>query len=110
MVQSLVVKEDGNHKKKRMVIDYSQAINKFTLLDVYPMPSIENTVSQLAQYKYFCTIDLRSAYHQIPQHAKVGPYTDFQFGGQLLHFARMLFGVNNVFAYFQKEMDEYFKK
>lgn len=72
------------------------------------MPNIENTVSHLAQYFY--TIDFKSAYHQIPQHAKVEPYTDFQFGGQLFQFTRMLFGVNNVFAYFQKEMDEFFKK
>ena len=50
--ESLVVREDGNHKKK-MVIDYSETVNKNTLLDAYPMPNIKCTVNQLALYKYF---------------------------------------------------------
>ena len=69
--QPLVVREDGNHKR-RMVIDYSQTVNKYTCLDAYPLPNIESTVRKLAQYKFFSTIDLRSAYHQIPLDAKSG--------------------------------------
>ena len=107
--QPLVVKEDGNHKK-RMVIDYSQTVNKYTLLDAYPMSNIESTVNQLAQYKYFSTIDLKSAYHQIPLHPNDRPYTAFQSGGQLYQFTRMLFGVTNGTACFQRQMDEFLKK
>ena len=39
-----------NVNKKRMVIDYSQTINKFTMLDAYPLPHIEEMVSKIAQF------------------------------------------------------------
>ena len=49
-----------------MVIDYSQTINRFTQLDAYPLPNINEMVQKIAQYSVFITIDLQSAYHQIP--------------------------------------------
>ena len=52
--------------KKRMVVDYSQTINRFTLLDAYPQKNISEMVEQISQYKIFSTLDLRSAYLQIP--------------------------------------------
>ena len=55
----VVVTKDENHKK-RMAIDYSQTIKKFTLLDAFPLPRIDELVNQIAQYRVFSTIDLRS--------------------------------------------------
>ena len=46
--QPLVVTQ-VNHKK-RIVIDYSQTVNKFTLLDAYPLPDMQDIVRQIAQY------------------------------------------------------------
>ena len=60
--QVLVVSE----KKQRMVVDYSETINKYTQLDAYPLPKIYEMVNEIAKYKIFSTIDLRSAYYQIP--------------------------------------------
>ncbi|GFS56550.1 retrovirus-related Pol polyprotein from transposon 17.6 [Trichonephila clavipes] len=37
--QAFVIR--GENRKPRMVIDYSQIINKYTLLDAYPLPKIE---------------------------------------------------------------------
>ena len=54
-----------------MVIDYSQTINRFTQLDAYPLPNINDMVQKIAQYSVFSTIDLRSAYHQIPLKRKI---------------------------------------
>ncbi|KAI3378314.1 hypothetical protein SNEBB_002033 [Seison nebaliae] len=59
----VVVTKDETHKK-RLAIDYSETINKFTLLDGYPLPRIDDTVNKIAQYRVFSTIDLKSAYHQ----------------------------------------------
>ena len=53
-----------NHKK-RMVIDCSQTINKFTLLDTYPLPRMRDAVNSVAQYRVFLTLDLTCAYHQV---------------------------------------------
>ena len=36
--------------KKRMVIDYSQTINRYTLLDAYPLPKIDEMINKMAQY------------------------------------------------------------
>ena len=44
--QVLVV--TGDNHKKRMCIDYSETINKYTLLDGYPLPNIQNLVNKVA--------------------------------------------------------------
>ena len=48
------------------MIDYSQTIDRFTLLDAYLLPKIDELVNKIAQYQVCSTIDLRSAYHQVP--------------------------------------------
>ena len=53
-----------NHRK-RMVIDYSQTINKFKLLDAHPLPRMQDVVNSFAQYSVYSTLDLPSAYHQV---------------------------------------------
>lgn len=60
--QVLVVK-DSRHKR-RLVVDYSQTINRYTPLDAYPLPKIENVVNEVARGKWYSAIDLKSAYHQ----------------------------------------------
>ncbi len=56
-----VVVTKGENHKKRMIIDYSQTINRFTLLDAFPLPCISDTINEIAQFKVFSTIDLRSS-------------------------------------------------
>ena len=70
----VVVTKDENHRK-RLAIDYSQTINRFTLLDAFPLPRINDMVNKIAQYRVFSTIDLRSAYHQVPLKDEDKPYT-----------------------------------
>ena len=87
-----------------MVIDYSQTINKFTLLDAFPLPRIDDLVNEMAQYRVFSTVDLRSAYHQVPLKDEDKPYTAFEASGCLYPFTRLPFGVTNGVACFQREM------
>jgi len=44
--QVLVVKQK---EKKRLVIDYSTTVNRFTVLDAYPLPNIEDLVNKVVQ-------------------------------------------------------------
>ena len=60
----MVVKNEQSGKR-RIVIDYSRAINRYTSLNAYPLPQIEDIVSELSKYKVFTTVDLKSPYHQI---------------------------------------------
>ena len=106
--QVLVTKNERH--KRRMVIDYSQTINRFTYLDAYPLPTIEEIVSKVSQSKIFSTIDLKSAYHQIPILEQEKQYTAFQALGQLYQFRRVPFGVTNGVAAFQRVMDGIIRK
>ena len=93
-----------------MVIGYSQTINRFILLDAYPLPNIDNLVSKVAQYSVFSTLDLQSAYHQIPIRPKDKPFTAFEASGGLYQFWRILFGVTNGVAAFQRVIDQIIKE
>ena len=99
----VVVTKDENHRK-RLAIDYSQTINRFTLLDAFPLPRITDMVNKITQYRVFSTIDLRSAYHQVPLKEEDKPYTAFEARGNLYQFTRLPFGVTNGVACFQREM------
>ena len=90
-----------------MVINYSQTINKFTQLNAYPLPSIDDLVTRVSQYEHFSTVDLRSDYHQVPLNDKDTLYTAFEAGGQLNQFRRMPFGITNGIYCSQKVMDEF---
>ena len=81
-VQPLVVQKADSFGK-RMVIDYSMTIIKFTLLYSYPLPKIENIISKVAKFKVISSLDLRLAYHQIPLNDEDIPYTAFQVGDEL---------------------------
>lgn len=102
--QALVVTSE-NHKK-RMVIDYSQTINRFTLLDAYPLPNIEELVSEVSKFSFFSTVDLKSAYHQIPIKEEEKQFTAFEASGSLYQFCRIPFGVTNGVASFQRVIDK----
>lgn len=104
----VVVTENDRHKK-RMVIDYSSTINRYTLLDAYPLPRIDDLVGKVAKYRYFSTVDLKSAYHQVPIREADKVYTAFQSGQNLYQFCRLPFGVTNGVACFQRVMDEFLR-
>ena len=86
-------------------MDYSETINRFTLLDAYPLPKINDMINNIAQYRFFSTIDLKAAYHQIPLKEADKPFTAFEADGGLYQFCRVPFGVTNGVACFQREMD-----
>ena len=43
----VLVARDGRHKR-RMVVDYSQTMNTYTLLDAYPLPNINERIIKIA--------------------------------------------------------------
>ena len=106
--QCLVTK-GGNHKK-RLVIDYSQTINKYTELEGYPIPRIYDLVQELATDEIFSKIDLKSAYHQVPLMLEERIYTAFEAGGRLYQFTRIPFGLTNAVPVFQRQMDQIIKE
>ena len=102
--QVLITK--NQNRKRRMVIDYSRTINRFTLLDGYPFPTKEKLVSNVSQYRVYSTYDLRDAYHLVVIPEEDREYTGFEACGKLFQFKRMCFGLRNAIACFQRIMDQ----
>ncbi|GFT88091.1 retrovirus-related Pol polyprotein from transposon opus [Trichonephila clavipes] len=101
--QAFVIR--GENHKLRMVVDYSQTINKYTLLHAYPLPKIEEVILKISKNKVFSKIDLQSTYHQIPIQDSER-HTAFEACGKLNQFLRVPFGVTNGVACFQRVIEK----
>ena len=102
----VLVTSSPNHKK-RLVIDYSQTINRFTHLDAYPLPKINELITKVSCYNVFSTLDLTSAYHQVAIQPREKIFTAFEACGKLYQFCRIPFGVTNGVACFQRTIDNF---
>ena len=76
-------------------------------MNAYPLPSIDETVNKIAQYRVFSTIDLKSAYHQVLLQEEDKQYTAFEANNTLYQFRRIPFGVTNGVAAFQRIMNDF---
>ena len=96
-----------------MCVDYSQTVNKFTCLDAYPLPNdtyslpnMQSVINNVTQYKWYSSLDLRSAYHQVPLLPEERKYTAFEANGQLYQFKRIPFGLKNAVPCFQRVIND----
>ena len=94
--------------KMRMAIDYSQTINRFTELDPYPLPLTEELLREVAQYKVFSSVDLRSSFHLLELPMGERAYTAFEGSRKhpLCQFKVLPFGVTNGSAAFMRAINE----
>ncbi|XP_033307446.1 uncharacterized protein LOC117209470 [Bombus bifarius] len=61
--------EASGEQKWRIVIDFRK-LNELTDQDAYPLPDIDDIISQLGNAKFFSALDLSSGFHQIPMDPK----------------------------------------
>ena len=90
----VVLKQKEN--KWRLCIDYSQSVNRYTELDAFPLPRIDELINELSKHRFFSKYDLKNAYHQIPLHPNDKKLTAFEANGKLLQFDRIRFGLTNA--------------
>jgi len=83
----LVVAKSANGKF-RMVVDYSTTINRYTVPDAFPLPLIDDILSQISSWKFFSVIDLKSAYYQVKLLENERELTAFEACGGLFDFSR----------------------
>lgn len=95
-------KEKGSY---RFCVDYRQ-LNKVTKKDAYPIPFISGILDMLGHARYISSVDVKSAFFQVPVAVESREYTAFSVPGRgLYQFKRMPFGLANSPATFQRLMD-----
>ena len=89
----------------RLVIDYRN-LNDCTINEKFPIPKIQDYLSQLQGSTYFSQIDLKSGYYQIRVKKCDQPKTAFMIANQTYLFKRMPFGLVSAPSTFQLCMME----
>lgn len=97
-----VKKQDG---ELRLCIDF-RPLNKCTVPDPYPLPLIDNLLRKMSKAKYITTVDIASAFWQIPMYPAHTKYTGFITPRGKYEWLRMPFGLKNASSTFQRFMDE----
>ena len=87
-------------------IDFRK-LNSRTVKDAYMLPRIDDTIDTLLDTKYFSKLDLRSGYWQVEMKEVDKEKTAFTVGYLGIHHCnRMVFGLTNYPATFQRLMVE----
>ena len=97
----VVRKKDG---RLRLCVDY-RAVNSRTYHDSYPLPNVEATFDALSGASWFCTLDLRAGYHNIPVAEEDRDKTQFVTRRGTWRWRLMPFGLSTAPGTFQRLMD-----
>lgn len=88
----------------RICGDYSATINKDLLIDSYPLPTINELCVSLHGCRFFSKIDLSNSYNQFLLDEKSQEYTCINTHKGLFKYTRLVFGLSNAPALFQRAM------
>jgi hypothetical protein len=101
----MVPKKDGSY---RFVIDFRGVNARFKRV-CYPLPNISHILDNLGNAKYLSSLDIRSAYWEIPLEKDSRPLTAFSVAGRgQFQFKRMPFGLHSATGTFQALVDRPF--
>ena len=101
-----IVKPSGD---LRICGDYSVTINKFSVFEQYPVPTLEELLSKLSGGKRFTKIDLSQAYHQLELTPESRKYTTINTHQGLYQYKRLTYGVSSAVSIFQRTIENVLK-
>ena len=97
----------GHGEKERGQLKFCcdfRYLNAVTIKGAYPIPRIDESLSKLGDAKFFTTLDLGSAFWQVPLRKQDREKTVFACELGLFQWKRMPFGLCNATAIFQRLM------
>ncbi|MBW0535955.1 hypothetical protein O181_075670 [Austropuccinia psidii MF-1] len=96
-----------HHDKSRMVGDF-RALNTYTIPDMYPIPRIHETLTQLFKAKLIASMDALKSFHQnvLTPHARKLLRIIAHFS--IYEYLRMPFGIQNAPSHYQRMMNTIF--
>lgn len=98
----LVKKKDQSY---RFCVDYRK-LNAVTERDAYPIPYVTATLDKLRNAKFLSSLDIKSAYYQVPLAESSRPLTAFTVPNRgLFQFRRLPMGLANSPATWQRLID-----
>ena len=98
-----LVKED---KSVRICGDYKLTVNKFSKLDNYPIPKLEDLLVALAGGEKYTKLDMSRAYNQMELDPEARKFLTINTHKGLYQPTRLVYGVSSGPGIFQRSMEE----
>ncbi|MBW0521550.1 hypothetical protein O181_061265 [Austropuccinia psidii MF-1] len=96
-----------HNDKSRMVGDF-RALNTYTVPDGYPIPRIQETLTQLSTAKYLTSMDAFEGFHQNVLMPKTRKLLIIITHCGIYEYLRMPFGIKNAPSHYQRMMNTTF--
>ncbi|XP_062715028.1 uncharacterized protein K02A2.6-like [Aedes albopictus] len=96
-------KKDGSI---RICLDGKATLNRFISTEHYQLPSIDDVLASLANFKVFCKIDLTGAYLQVKLSDAAQDLCTINTHRGLFKYTRMPFGISSAPSLFQSIIDQ----
>ncbi|MBW0560643.1 hypothetical protein O181_100358 [Austropuccinia psidii MF-1] len=96
-----------NNDKSRTVGDF-RALNTYKVPDRYPIPRIQETLTQLSKDKYITSMDALKGFHQNVLMPKANKLLRIITHCGIYEYLRMPFGIKNAASHYQRMMNTIF--
>ncbi|MBW0533813.1 hypothetical protein O181_073528 [Austropuccinia psidii MF-1] len=96
-----------HNDKSRMVGDFRE-LNTYTVPDRYPIPRIQETLTQLSKAKYITSMDALKGFHQNVLTPKAKKLLRIITHCGIYEYLRMPFGIKNAPSHYQRMMNTIF--
>ncbi|KAG6451048.1 hypothetical protein O3G_MSEX006918 [Manduca sexta] len=93
----------------RLCADYKVTLNPVLMIDRYPVPRIDDLLSDLSGNMWFTKLDLSQAYNQLELDARSRDYTVINTHRGLFKYKRLVYGLSSSPGIFQRIMINLFK-
>ncbi|MBW0506685.1 hypothetical protein O181_046400 [Austropuccinia psidii MF-1] len=96
-----------NNDKSRMVVDF-RALNTYTVPDRYPIPRIQETLTQLSKAKYITSMDALKGFHKNFLMPKTKEFLAIITHCGIYVYFRVLFCIKSAPSHYQRMMNTIF--